>query len=184
VLAIYGWLALLHFRRERSYLTALRVDVTERDLRLFAGSRAALAVSREDVYLVQEQREGLYVATYDYHHLTVPFGLEEDGDAQVRGVLSTWARIRPIPAYRYLSDWPLAIGLLVSLTVLLLVNALAPALVIGGGLVLYYLVVYLRTRWVYTVDPEVFQSYAMALSFLIFIVVMKLCLLIPMALMK
>ena len=183
VLAVYGWITVIHFRRERNFLQALRVDVTDRDLRLYTASRPPAEVNREDVFAVQEMKNGLYVSTYDYHELTVPFGLDQDGDAQVRDTLSAWTWIRPIPAYRYLSDLPLFIGLLVSMIVLVLVNSLTPALIVGGALVLYYLVVYLRVRWVYQVDPQVFRSYTMALFFMVFIILMKLCLLIPMAMM-
>jgi hypothetical protein len=184
VLAVYAWITITHFRRELNFLRTLRVDLTERDLRLHTGFRPPAAVSRDDVYAVQELHEGLYVSTYDYKHVTVPFGLDEDGDEQVRDTLSSWKWIRPIPAYRYLSDWPLFIGLMVSMIVLILVNSLVPALIVGGSLALYYLIVYLRVRWVYDLDPQVFHSYTMALMFMIFIILMKLCLLIPMAAMR
>lgn len=181
VLALYGWIAVLHFRHERRRLHALHVDVTERDLRLFSGELLVHSARREDVYQIQEQHAGLRVSTYDYRHLTVPFGLAEDGDEKVRDALSTWTHIRPIPAYRYLSDWPLAIGLLVALFVLVLVNSLETALFFGGALAVYYLLVYLRTRWVYDIDPAAHQSYTLAMSFMIFIVILKLCVLVPMA---
>jgi Ca2+/Na+ antiporter len=74
VLAVYVWITIYHFRRERSYLQSLRVDLTDRDLRLYAGSRPPSAVTRDDVFAVQEMREGLYVSTYDYHEVRVPFG--------------------------------------------------------------------------------------------------------------
>lgn len=182
VMAAYVFITVTHFRRERRFLHSLRVDLTPDDLRLYLDYHPPAAVERRNVFAVQETHEGLYVSSYDTKHLTVPFGLADDGDQQVRATLSDWTWIRPIPAYRHLSDVPLFIGLVVAMTVLVMVNTLYPALIVGGALVLYYLYVYFRVRWVFHLDPEVFRSYTMALTFMIFIIVMKTCILIPIAL--
>lgn len=181
VLAAYIWITITHFRREWRFLHSLRVDLTPNELRLYLDNRPPAAVERRSVFAVQETHQGLYVSAYDYRHLTVPFGLSEDGDLQVRETLSSWTWIRPIPAYRHLSDAPLVIGLVVAMFVLVMVNTLYPALIVGGSLVVYYIYVYFRVRWVIQLDPQVFRSYTMALSFMIFIIIMKTCILIPFA---
>ena len=114
-----------------------------------------------------------------------------EGDARARAgdvIAKVFARKNPgAPAAdidvekRRLTDAPLVIGLVVTMIVLVLVNTLYPALIVGGALVLYYIYVYFRVRWVIQLDPQVFRSYTMALSLMIFIIIMKTCILIPFA---
>lgn len=179
VLAAYIYITITHFRRERHFLENLRVDLTSKDLRLHLDGRSPLSVEGRDVFSVEETYEGLAIATYDYRKLTIPSGLAGDGDDQVRDMLTGYTWIRPIPAYRYLPDLPLFVGLTVALVVLVMVNTLYSALFVGGGLLLYFTIVYLRVRWVFHIDPQVFRSYTLALSFMMFIIIMKTCILIP-----
>ena len=176
----YFILIFYYYRRQMRVLYSLRIEIGSSYITLRQVWREPLFISRADVEEVSEQIDGLHIKTIDPRlKMVVPYGLAREGDEDVRRELANWLPIVPLP-YRVsktsrLTFW---FSLLASLLILMFANSLWVALPLGAFLFIFGTYAEQRLNQTYKVEPYVTQSYSLAFSFLIFLILIKSCLLL------
>ena len=176
----YFILIFYYYRRQMRVLYSLRIEIYPSYIILRQVWREPLFINRADVIEISEQIDGLHIKTNNSRiKMVVPYGLAREGDIDVRRELSNWLPIVPLP-YRVsktsrLTFW---FSLLSSLLILLFANTLWVALPLGMFLFIFGTYAEQRLNQTYKVEPYVTQSYSLAFSFLIFLILIKSCLLL------
>ena len=181
----YFFILFLNYRQQLRILYSVRYEIDNSSITYRQHGQEPLRVMRADITAVQERNDGLWIETVSgSSNLLVPCGLARDGDDLVRRTLSSWTGLDPAQGYpRSPVATVVLIGLGGAILVLLFANNLWLILLFGLAILAYGL--YTERRLVRTSDaaPGTVRMYNLAFSFLIFVIIMKSCILSAVAIM-
>jgi len=173
----YFLVIFFNFRQQLRLLYSVRYEVDNSSIVYRQAHQEPLRIMRADISGVIERGDGLWVETVDGAGLLVPYGLSGSGDEEMRGALEGWIGIRQLNRQRHIPVGRLLlIGLGGSLLVLIFANRLEVIVPLGVLALLYGLYTERRVNLQQDSTPGHVRMYNMAFSFLIFVIVMKSCL--------
>jgi hypothetical protein len=166
------------YRRQLRAMVSIRIEITNSSIVFRQKDREPIVIHRADVIEVQARKDGLLVLTsYKNIWLLIPYGLSGEGDADVLRELSTWIGLEILPALRNsLISRVFWLCVLSGLLIVIFANSLVTAVIMGALLLLFG--IYFE-QWMksYEVELRVIRTYNMGFAFLVFVIVMKSCLL-------
>ena len=178
IAAAYLLIMFFNYRQQLRILFSARYELDGSSVIYRQLQKEQLRIMRADVTAVQERKNGLWIQTVDSRvSMLVPYGLARDGDADMRRTLDLWVGVSPRdrekrdPVIR-----PVVIGGVGGLLVLLFANNFWILLGIVVLIILYSIWIERRYGQAYDRYPGAMRSYNMAFSFLIFVILMKSCL--------
>jgi hypothetical protein len=179
IIAVAYFLAIFfNYRQQLRLLYSVRVELDSSSITYREIYQEPLRIMRFEINAVKERKNGLLVETSDPRiSMMVPFGLSHEGDKDVYATLRQWAEIIPmITRRRRIENWLYLFGFITTLFILLFANTLWVILPLGLFLFLYGVYAERRLGRKYDAAPGVLRMYNMAFSFLLFVVLMKSCL--------
>lgn len=175
----YFFIIFFNYRQQMRLLYSVRIELDSSSIIYRQAGMAPHQVMRGAILSVHEMKDGLLIETDDARlDLFVPFGLSRDGDSEVRRALAAWSQFEPMRRTYPSGAWWLVIGgVMAALAILLFANRLW--LVAMLGVILFAYGTYLENRLQRSINvaPGMVRMVTMAFTFLIFVVVMKSCLL-------
>jgi hypothetical protein len=175
----YFFIIFFNYRSQLRLLYSLRYEIDGSSITYRQVGQDPRRISRADITRVEERKDGLLVEMVDEGGaLRIPYGLARGGDVDFRTTLGAWLGVVPVTARKRPSMRRLfLLGGGSALLVLLFANSL---LVILPLLILVFLFgLYTERRVSLHPDagPGAARMYNMAFSFVIFVILMKSCLL-------
>jgi hypothetical protein len=176
---VYFLVLFYHFRRQMRFLYSVRLELDASGITLRQFQQETLRVARADVYAVKPGKDNLMVHTVNPHAwIELPYGLIGAGDEDLRDTLAVWTGVEKLPprpqARNRVVFW---LSVLAGLLILLYANSLIVAVPLGVFLLTFGMYVERRVGKTYDMGLQISRTYSLAFSFLIFLIVMKSCLL-------
>lgn len=176
---VYFLIIIVHYRQQRRALHSFRLDADHSSLTLRLWDQPPLMIARGHIHAIQDRKDGLWIFTADpRYRMHIPRGLEGDGDKVIRALLASWKHVERIYNIRgnpdRITTWLMLVG---SLLILLFGNTLY--VILPVAIFLFAFGAYAERRILITRDLgiNVSRLYSMAFGFLIFIIMMKTCVL-------
>jgi hypothetical protein len=173
----YFLIIFFHYRQQLRLLYSVRIELDGSGVIYRQLGEEPLRISRADIVRARERRDGLLIETVDRRmSILVPRGLARDGDEAVRRDISAWVRIEPAaPPERERLFWARAAAYTVAFLTLLFIDQFWLALALAAGLFAFSTYTEMRLTQVHYDSPGVVRLYSSALTFVIFIILMKSC---------
>jgi hypothetical protein len=175
---VYFVILFFNYRQQLRLLYSVRVDLDGSSIAYRQAGQEPQRVMRGAIARVLEHKDGYLIETSDPRfHLMIPNGLARDGDEAVRTALMTWSGIVPLPRHRSSEPALSLFGFVSAVFVLVFVNSLW--IVIPLGIFIFFWGFYAERRLARasTVLPGTIRMYNSALAFLLFVILMKSCIL-------
>lgn len=174
----YFFVIFFHYRQQIRLLYSMRYEIDGSKIVYRQVGKEPLQVSRADIVKIHARQDGLWLETANPGiSLFVPAGLSRDGDADFRETLSAWTGTEVTdvqPQGRGLRLWIFVLAS--SLLVLLFANSLILILPLGVFVLLLALYNERKLRRRPDINPGIVRMYNIAFSFLLFVIMMKACL--------
>lgn len=174
----YFLILFLSYRQNLRWLYSVRYELDYSSITFRQRNREPLRVARADIIDVEVDRDGLQIRTVSGSpDLFVPRGLARSGDEDVRQTLLKWtgSRVPPVPPQPRRAK-ALMMGVGGSLLVLLFANQLGLIIPLGLATLAYGIFLEQRMNAAAESDPGTVRTFSAAFTFLIFVIVMKACL--------
>jgi hypothetical protein len=180
---VYFVIIFYNFRQQLRLFYSERYELDDSSITYRQGKHTPVRISRADITQAQQSRDGIIIATANPRtQLFIPLGLAREGDVDFRNTLQAWVEMQPFPSQPRTGQW-IWIGT-AAITFLILVFANNFGLVLGLGifLILFGILIdrkpdFLSGIIFTTSETNLRRTYNLAISFLIFVVLMKSCLL-------
>ena len=172
----YFLVIFFNYRQQMRMLYSMRIELDNSSISYRQLGQDPVRVMRADVVAACEQKNGLLVETVDPRvALFIPNGLANDGDQDVRATLDAWVGIEKRVKGELTEGWLLLVGLGGSIIILLFANTLWVIIPLGVVLIGYGMFTERRLAHQPGSSPAQMRSYNMAFSFLLFLILMKSC---------
>lgn len=172
----YFFIIFFNIRQQLRLLYATRYELNGSSLTFRQALQKPMHIMRADILSVEECQEGLRVSTADPRaNLLIPHGLVRNGDADFDETLEAWVGIKRSLSQRRAQTWLLLLAVLASLLVVLFANTLWFIIPLGILTVAFSLYAERRMRLAPGATPGIARTYSLAFSFVIFVIVMKSC---------
>lgn len=186
VLPIIGIIALVYFvviffnyRQQVRLFYSIRYELDGSSIIYRQVGQDLRRIMRADISQAQQRRDGLWIKTVDESmSMLIPKGLARDGDEDFRQTLDAWVGIEPAVEGRRTRKVSLVLlAIAGALLILVFANSLWIIAPMGVALVLLGAIAERQMTRSYSLTPGAARMYSMAFSFLIFILIMKSCML-------
>lgn len=173
----YFLVIFFNYRQQLRLLYSIRYEMDHSAIIYRQANQAPLRLMRADVTGAVERKDGLWIETVDGAGLLILNGLARNGDQEMRSVVENWVEIRrAVPQQGAPFGRMVLIGLAGMLVVLLFANRLEIILPLGVLALVTGLYTERRLTRIQDAVPGRMRMYNMAFSFLIFVLIMKSCL--------
>lgn len=183
----YFFVIFFNYRQQVRLLYSIRYELDGSSIIYRQVGQELRRLMRADIAQAQQRRDGLWIQNVDgTMNLLVPKGLARDGDEDFLQTLDAWVGVERKEEARPASK----VGLLffavaAALIILIFINNLWVTVPLGVALFILGILLERRLERSQTVAPGTARMYSLAFSFLIFIIIMKSCMLgIGMALIR
>jgi len=175
----YFFIIFLNYRHQMRVLYSVRIELDGSGVIYNQFGQEPLRISRADITQARERNDGLFIETVDPRlKMLIPNGLARDGDQAVRQDVAAWVKIKPNEASaREGLFWARMGAYGAAFMILLFVNQFWLAALLGLALFAYGSYTQARLNRVHFDSPGTVRFYSSALTFIIFIILMKSCLL-------
>jgi len=174
----YFLLIFFQYRRQLRYLYSVRYEVDSSSITFKQAAHPAQRLNRADILSVEDRPDAFWIAAVDPRlNLRIPHGLARDGDEDLRRTFSSWVGVKKVEKEpRGPKVVLLSTGLAAAFAILVFVNTLQ--LILPLGLLIFVAGNYLEYRLKNhekNHEPEMLRTYTMTFSFILFIIIMKSC---------
>lgn len=179
VALVYFLVIFFQYRQQLRLLYSIRVELDGSGIIYREARQEQKRISRADITRVRELKDGFWIQSVDPDlSLFIPFGLARDGDEQVRKDITSWTIIEPPVRQGSMKQRTISwIAWLAILLILLLANSLWVLIPAGVVLLVAGFMFAKRAQYLQEIEPGDHRTSTLVYSFLIFMVVMKSCLL-------
>jgi hypothetical protein len=176
---VYFLIIFYNFRQQLRFLYSVRYEIDDSSITYRQLKQPPLHISRAIITRAQERKDGISIETSDSRiKLFVPCGLAREGDADFYTTLHAWVTVQPealSPSGAEIWVWIAALAS--SFLILVLANSLWISLALTLFFIIFGLYVDRRLKRSPNLLPSTIRTYNMAIGFLVFVILMKSCLL-------
>jgi hypothetical protein len=182
----YFLLIFFSYRQTLRSLYAVRVEIDSNKIALRQLGKPPLDITRGEVIKAVERKDGLLILTPDVRlFMVVPNGLTGEGDGVVRETLMRWTGyvMDPLPKENS-SRMLFWFSVLAGVGILIYANSLWVAVPLAVFLFFFGMYAERRLNITYDLGVQFTRTYSLAFTFLIFVLMMKSCLLAAFTVLK
>ena len=172
---VYFLVIFLYYRQQIKLLYSIRYEVDGNGIIYRQIGQPSMRIGRADIAAIREGKDGIQIETVTPGvNLQIPRGLAQSGDRDLREILNAWSVIQPAE-HNQNNPWLGLIftGAAVALLIVFLTNNLwvtMPLVLFLVGFAIY------SNRWMLKIPsskPGMARMYSFAISFLVFMAIMK-----------
>jgi hypothetical protein len=175
---VYFVILFFNYRQQLRLLYSVRVDLDGSSIAYRQAGQEPQRVMRGAIARVLEHKDGYLIETSDPRfHLLIPNGLARDGDEVVRMALIEWSGIVSLPKRRSPEPALNLFGFASAVVVLVFANSLWIVIPLGIFIFIWGFYAERRLERSPRILPGTVRMYNSALAFLLFVLLMKSCIL-------
>ncbi len=157
---------------------SIRIEITDEYIARSQVRIPQIRITRQEITSIEERDGGICIRTDDESKtLFIPSDLDENDYQEIRNKLSSWIAIQPKSQKAKTQNAILLVLLIVGFGILFLSWSLWVVLLAGVSLTGYYVYYYWSLRKTKGIDPKFRRSTLISILFLLFVMIMKVCLL-------
>lgn len=173
----YFLLIFFQYRQQLRLLYSVRYEIDSSSITFRQAAYPVQRINRADILSVEDRPDSFWIEAVDRRlNLRIPHGLARDGDEDLRRTFSTWVGVKKVVKEpRGAKVALLLTGFATAFVILLFVNTLQ--MILPLGLLIFVTGNFLeyRLKLEKNHEPGILRTYNMAFSFILFIIIMKSC---------